>query len=92
MLGYSKEELKKLRVFDFDINLEEQGTNRLPSETDDRPNLQFETRHRTKGGEIKNVLVVSANIETKEKDTATRPFSILPAKNRPKKNWPRAGE
>jgi PAS domain S-box-containing protein len=62
-LGYSREEFTKLRIFDF-IAAE------TPDETKDRiekvlreGNDQFETKHRTKNGEIRDVVVTVQAIE-----------------------------
>lgn len=63
MLGYNQDELKQLRIMDFEVVLKEDEILGIHEKSSDSlENFQFETKHRTKSGEIKNVLVTSTNL------------------------------
>jgi PAS domain S-box-containing protein len=82
MLGYSKAELLDLRISDFDLSLSAEEIAAMPAEIDGRDKLQFETRHRTKSGEVKNVLVVSTEIQIEGKKYGYASFLDITDKKR----------
>lgn len=68
MLGYSAEELKKMKVTDFDEGLTDEEILSIKEKiAGEKGGFQFETKHRTKSGELKNVLVAATNMKIEGK-------------------------
>lgn len=63
ILGYSIEELKKMKVTDFDEGLTEEEVFEINEKiADEKGRFHFESINRTKSGEIKNVLVAATSM------------------------------
>jgi PAS domain S-box-containing protein len=58
-LGYSREELRQLRIVDFEAQLAAEEISRSISQVTRGEPFSLETRHRTRSGEIRNVLVMA---------------------------------
>ncbi|MBX7170242.1 MAG: PAS domain S-box protein [Pyrinomonadaceae bacterium] len=69
MLGYTQDELKQLRIMDFEVVLKEEEILAIHEKSSSAfGNFQFETKHRTKSGAIKNVLVTTTNLQIDGKE------------------------
>jgi len=67
-LGYSREEFRKLKISDIDVNESAEDVKRH-LESVVRTGLDsFETKHRTKEGEIRDILVSTRAISIRDKD------------------------
>ena len=67
-LGYTRQEFKNIKISDFEaIESEEEVARHIENILKDGEGL-FETKHRTKNGEIRNVLVSSRVISIRGKD------------------------
>lgn len=59
-LGYTREEFSRLTLWDFEASLSDGGVRELGRRTQtDRP-VEFETKHRMKNGEIREVYITTA--------------------------------
>ena len=56
MLGYSRDELRGMPLAQLDLTLEHQESILLNLQTSDKP-CQFESRHRTRAGDVRDVVV-----------------------------------
>lgn len=61
-LGYTREEFSKLTLWDIDTHMTEQEVRAAGRAANRNPPTEFETRHRTKNGEIRDVLVTAAPV------------------------------
>jgi len=67
-LGYTREELKNLRIPDFEvIESDEEVAKRIEKIVEGGADT-FETRHRTKGGDVRNILVSTRAISVHGRD------------------------
>ncbi|MDQ5986719.1 MAG: hypothetical protein CSYNP_02450 [Syntrophus sp. SKADARSKE-3] len=66
-LGYSRNEFSHLKIFDLEIEETPEETQLHISQVIREGRADFETRHRTKQGEIRNVYVTAKYIEFSEK-------------------------
>jgi PAS domain S-box-containing protein len=74
-LGYTREELCRLRVSEIDAQLPAQEITRLIRETIEQgKSFSFETRHRTKSGEIRDTMITAARVQVNG-----RPFNYAAA-------------
>ena len=65
-LGYTREELCRLRVPDIDAQLPSEEVTRLIRETAERgTSFSFESAHRTKSGKIRDVMISAARVRVK---------------------------
>jgi PAS domain S-box-containing protein len=66
-LGYSREEFSKLRISDFEAKEKAEETNAHIARMVREGGGEFETKHRTKNGEIRDVLVTIRVVELADK-------------------------
>ena len=62
-LGYTREEFSKLRIYDYKAYENQNETKANIEKVLQEDKVEFETKHRTKTGEIRDVIVTSQTIE-----------------------------
>lgn len=67
ILGYPKEELCRLKIADVDIYKSPEESALITNAVKKGGKIQYETINRSKSGELKNLLVVSAGVQVKGK-------------------------
>ena len=67
-LGYTREEFKKLERSDFDVFESPKLVKQVRKALQKRGSHTFETKHRTKSGEIRDILVSARIISIRERD------------------------
>ncbi len=62
-LGYTREELSRMKVFDFDPDFDSEKWKRLKRSQEESESVIFETRHRRKNGDIFPVQITTSKIQ-----------------------------
>ena len=58
-MGYTREEFEKIKIFDFEVNESPEQIKAHVKEMVEKGRAEFETKHRTKTGEIRTVIVTT---------------------------------
>ncbi|MBS1793421.1 MAG: PAS domain S-box protein [Acidobacteria bacterium] len=75
MLGYTYDEITRMNIFDIDAGMPKADVLGVEKKIFGNENrLQFETKHRTKSGAIKNVLVAATNLNVAGKNCGFASF------------------
>ena len=82
MLGYTREEMKQLAVYDFDAGYSTAEIEGIVERINRDGQMQFETLHRTKSGELRNVLVASTQLKIEGKIYGYSSFLDITEKKR----------